>query len=107
MDSADASTRTMPTVDFEQTTTLPSGAAPFFASIASDSVKSEFTDSVSTSETEFLEENRTLAKMSLTESSDLWVSIIAGSSASGISENLPKKDSSGGLTGRSPEEVEP
>lgn len=45
----DAATLTMPTVDFEQTTTLPSDAKPFFASTGSVKEQSVFTGMVSTS----------------------------------------------------------
>ncbi|MBO7069791.1 MAG: hypothetical protein J6W09_00680 [Bacteroidales bacterium] len=98
-----------PTVDFVQTTTLPSDAKPFSASTVSDSEKNEFTDTASRSHIWCLleEMDEATAERLATEFLASWECTIAGSSVHGISRDLQKKNSNDGSTGPSPEEVEP
>ena len=109
MDEFDAWMRMTRIPDSGTTTTLPSGAKPFYASTASDNEAKEFTDSVSILPNELKIQEMSLEDMErfCTEWQDVSESHISVFSVSTITSPYQTKNSNNGSTGLSPEEVEP
>lgn len=102
----DALMQKTPTVDFVQTTTLPSDAKPFSASTVSDSEKNEFTGTVL-----FFPDQPTELSLQASwfppEFSVSWELRIVEKLGPGMYRVEARKNSNDGSTGPSPEEVEP
>ena len=101
----DASMPMTRTVNFEQTTTLPSDAKPFCASTVSDSDKNEFTGTVLFFQ-DYFPDLKVGEKLPL-ECSDSWELRIVEKLAPGMYHVKAKRISNDGSTGPSPEEAEP
>lgn len=93
------------TVDFDQTTTLPSDAKPFCVSTVSDNDRSEFMGTVLFFE-DYFPELKVGEKLPL-ECSDSWELRIVERLAPGMYHVKAKRISNDGLTGPSPKEAEP
>ena len=109
MDEFDAWMRMMHIPDSGMTTTLPSGAKPFYASTVSDSEAKEFTDSASILPNELKIQEMSLEDMErfCTEWQGVSESHISVFSVTTTMNPSQTKNSSNGSTGPSPEEVEP